>query len=199
MLRTITVVALLVSLPSVAIPCINATLLRGNKATKRVKLAETLLEQGKYDKAASTLEPRLYEFEDKALARRAEIIYMVSTLRGDSYRAEHAFNVLQDLLRDSPDDPYLSARVAEALAWRADYQPSGSSRLQPLDKDDARKMRGDAIAMLLDLDKRDLMPDAMAHATLALLHHRNGDAAARDASLARCRKMTKRRAICNVR
>jgi hypothetical protein len=102
-LRTITVVALLVSLPSVAIPCINATLLRGDKASKRVKLAETLLEQGKHEQAARTVEPERYEFEDQALARRAEIIYMVSTLRGNSYRAEHAFKVLQNLLRDTPD------------------------------------------------------------------------------------------------
>jgi hypothetical protein len=197
-LKIITV-ALLVSLPSLAIPCINATLLRGDKATKRVKLAETLLEQGKHEQAAQTVDSRRYEFEDKALARRAEIIYMVGTLRGNSYRAEHAFNVLQDLLRATPDDPYLSARVAEALVWRADYRGSGLAGAKPLDEGGARRLHGDAFSMLLDLDKRDLMPDAMAHATLALLHHRNGDAAARDTSLQRCRKMTKRRAICKVR
>lgn len=199
MLKVITVIALLVSLPSVAIPCINATLLRGDEATRQVKLAENLLEQGKHDQAAKKVDPRRYDFEDEALARRANVIHAVGVMRSNSSRAAHSLERLQELLRDTPDDPYLSARVAEALVRRAEKRSSDSSGAGPLGQDEVRRMRGDAFSMLLDLDRRDLMPDAMAHVTLALLHHRNGDAAARDASLQRCRKMTKRRAICKVR
>jgi hypothetical protein len=198
-LRIITVIALLVSLPSVAIPCINATLLRGDKATRQVKLAENLLEKGKYEQAARKTDPMRYDFQDEALTRRARIIHAVATMRGDSARARRSLAQLQEMLRPTSDDPYLSARVAEALVLQAESRTSDSLGSSPLGQDEARRLRGDAFAMLIDLDKRDLMPDAMAYVTLAQLQHRNGEAAARDASLARCRKMTRRRAICTVR
>ena len=59
-------------------------------------------------------------------------------------------------------------------------------------------MRAKALAMLSGLEKRDLMPDAMAYVALATLHHRLGDRKASKAALQRCRKMTKHRGICRV-
>jgi ATP/maltotriose-dependent transcriptional regulator MalT len=193
MLRSFLVITLLIGIPSAAIPCINATLLRGDGAVKQVKKAEDLLEQGKNLKASQLLDPHAYRFRDEHLQKRAFLLYQVAEMRArpSADACKYAAEDFAEQLKDKADDPYLSARFAEALALWADFEPQEGKK---------KTRRARALSILSGLSKRDLMPDAAAYATLARVHHRMGDKGGERQALIRCRKMTRyAKAICRLR
>ncbi|MEM6959612.1 MAG: hypothetical protein AAF645_28270, partial [Myxococcota bacterium] len=106
------------------------------------------------------------------LARRVHV-----SVRTANLRAAHEALVAQQ--RTSPDDPRLSAYVAEA-AVAVDASAAA-----------------DSLATLRDLAQRDLIGDPLTWLALAALEE---DAEARDAHLERCRNMVSRRAnqVCAV-
>lgn len=172
--------ALVLASAQPALPCGNPIALRGNKAVKKVKQVERWLAEGRFGKVIKALDPYAVEFADKALQRRARLLYFVATVRtglaGD-YKA--ATEYYEKLLADDPEQPYVQARLAEVYI----------AEERRLDK---------ARQILDDLVQRDLMPDGEAFAALALLRDRAGDAAGRDDALVRCRKLTRRKAACEL-
>jgi hypothetical protein len=173
-----------VSLPAAAWACLNAVTLEGNRAVKQIRKAEKLLARGQADKARRLVDPFRYDFEGKGLQRRADIVIAtadVRRLRGhrDMALFEEARKTLADLHAEHKNDPLIAARYAEALAA-------------------AEPTRGRALAILQDLEKRDLMPDAFAYRTLARLHHAAGNSEASNAAMSRCRKTAERRRVCTL-
>lgn len=85
-----------------------------------------------------------------------------------------ALDTLRELLAEPQykDDPWLKARLAEALG--------------------RKKRWPEALKLLADLEQRDLMPDPEAWATLAVARDATGDAAGAEASRGRCGKVAKR-------
>jgi hypothetical protein len=174
----------LIALPSAAWACLNAMMLEGNEAVKQVKKAEKLLVRGKLDQARRLVNPMRYEFVDEGLDRRAQIVratvdIRVPKARRNKYMLEGAQKTLAGFHASFKNDPVIAARFAEALA---------------VDGRDNKRSR----QMLEDLAKRDLMPDAYAYRTLARLRNSAGEGEGAKQALARCRKMTKRKAICSL-
>ncbi|MEM9492549.1 MAG: hypothetical protein AAGC55_25600, partial [Myxococcota bacterium] len=80
MYRILLATALMISVPSVAIPCGNAIQLSGDEATKLVKKAEKQLERGKPAQALRTLHRR-YRVTDDNLAKRVRLLRTVAAMR----------------------------------------------------------------------------------------------------------------------
>ena len=201
MLRTAVVVVTLLAIPGVAIPCGNGVMLAGNKAARHLKKAEKALEKGQNRKVIRLTDEERYYFEERNLARRAEILNHIAVTRLGEEPVASLWYFLKLLAADS-ENPVMAARVAEAMLIRANFDPEPSQATdyeKALPSANAEKMRADALAILLDLEKRDLMPDAFAYATLAQLHVQVGDVEVSEAALKRCRKMTRVRKVCKPR
>lgn len=141
-----------------------------------VRKAEEALAQGRNRRAMLLLDHTYAK--DRALGLRitrvaavAEMRYLKSWDTDDPKYHVAPLKALRQLLKGAPDDPYLRARVAEALS----YKPGGDD---------------EALTLLADLAERDLMPDAEAWATLALLRGRRGDEAGRAAAMERCARIS---------
>lgn len=91
----------------------------------------------------------------------------------------HALDTLRELLAEPQhrDDPWLKARLAEALG--------------------RKKRWPEALKLLADLEQRDLVPDPEAWATLAAARDATSDAAGATASRDRCGKVAKRPEQCS--
>lgn len=169
------VISLLLSGPALA--CLNETLLSASEARKVLKRAEQMLEDGKAAAALNEVED--VHVDDEALARRLARVEAVARLRSDQLSL--AISSLERQLRAAPDDPYLKARLAEGLSKT---------------RKDRERSRKRALQLLEELERGDLMPDAEAYLSLALLRQQGGDAAGADKALARCKERAKRPAIC---
>lgn len=158
--------------------CGNPVYLSTDKATKLVAAAERALDDGQPKSALRVLR----DVENYGvrlpgeLQRRAQLLLWVAHMRvGDG----HASGATEKLRRAYEQDktPWTGARYAEALARGEDT-------------------RDEALAILADLEQRDLMPDAHAWATLAILRDAAGDAEGRDRAAEKCRTAAKKAAIC---
>lgn len=168
--------------PIEAHPCGNPIYIELNASPKLVAKAEAALEQGRNRRAMYLLD-RVTSEKDKQLAKRIRMIHAVAAMRwlrnpeaSDKYNRPPV-KVLRSLLAEDPENPYLRARVAEALTYKKDGV-------------------GEALQILGDLETRDLMPDAEGWGTLALLRERTGDKNGRERALARCRAIAKYAAAC---
>ncbi len=173
--------ALVASLIAVAAPrpasaCLNAVQLETKEAARLVAKVEAALDEGK-PKKAYYLIPGELEVSDRALQRRLEVLQAVARLRIGHVTI--ALGMLAQHVKQRPDDPYLVARLAEAQTT-------------------AGKNLDEALARLVDLEKRDVMPDAEGWATLARLYDGKGDAAGRERAVARCKQIAKRAEVCAV-
>lgn len=190
--------ALVVTLiPSTALPCGNAVILKTKQAAQLLVNAEKAIQDGDYKRAISSLErrsglryryrqpapdpdgmPRFmhepggYHLSDPSLQHRWDLLLAVAHLRANDAPME---KVERELLRlqDKRKSPYLQARLAEAQA-----------RLGK---------RAEALEALAKLEKADVMPDAEGYAALAELRNEKGDTEGRDRALERCRKMASKR------
>ena len=164
------------SLP-IATACENEVLISTTEARKLLVRAEKSLAQGKY---ASVVEMTSdIEVKDEALARRLSRVRAVGYLHTNYISM--ALELLEALLNQTPDDPYLKTRVAEGL-----------SMLRKNKQENAKR----ALAMLEELDKADLIPDAEGDLVLARLRAAAKDATGSARALARCQKRSSRPAEC---
>lgn len=164
------------SLPS-AMACENEVLISTDQARQLLLKAEKALAQGKY---ASVVEMTSdIEVKDEALARRLRRIKAVGFLHTNYISI--ALEMFESLLKQTPDDPYLKTRKAEGL-----------SLLRKNKQDNAKR----ALAMLEELDKADLIPDAEGDLVLARLRAGANDAEGSAKALARCQKRSSRPAEC---
>src|SRR5688572_30234163 len=154
--------ALIAVRPGSADACINPVKLETSKAVKMIVQAEKDLSEGKVDKVLDALDKRKgyrhgmpgfpFELKDKALERRGEIILLTALIRNakdDDAAEEH----LKDLMEDAPEDPILIARYGELMSRAKD-----------------EKARDKGFKALVDLETRDVMPDAEGWATLAAMY-----------------------------
>jgi predicted Zn-dependent protease len=171
--------------PSRASACINSRMYSLDNATRELDQAERDLERGDYSRALAEAQranvnapafdrrrppggeeaQRRAEERRPELARRRDRVIAIAQLRLG--RAKVAKPALEALLGKQPDDPGLQARFAEALVATGD------------------KARG--FEMLIDLETRDLMPDAAGWLALAKLRDDAGDIDARGRALAGCK------------
>jgi predicted Zn-dependent protease len=173
--------------------CLNEAMYTLDDATRLIVAAEELLEKGKYAqakrKAANTVvagaaavdwrfdasKERRDEMEAKRplLEARQQRVIAIAQLRLGN--AKDAKRRLAALVIRQPDDPGLLARYAEAKLATGDT--SGG-------------------AMLVDLETRDLMPDAAGWVALAKVRDREGDAEARDRALTSCKAIAAKAKDC---
>lgn len=188
-------VALSFAVPAAALACGNPVMLAGSKAAKEIKRAEAELKAGRFARL------RYYqysvEFRDPRLQRRADIIAVTARVRLQHGAEqpdveEDDLTELRTLLSQTPDDPLLQARLAEALVLAsADAAVEGST---------TRPLAAEAKTLLEDLATRDLITESDGWAALATVKMRAGDTAGRDAALARCKKVVhkSRKNACRV-
>jgi predicted Zn-dependent protease len=182
MLRAVAVcavcVAVVLSFPEPAEPCGNPIAMRGNKAVQKVMRAEKHLAKGNLAKAIREVQIYDFEWEDKALERRAHTAYYAASVRAGRESAyQEAEEFFQSQLEQDKEQPLMQARLAEVYLAR-------------------NQKITEARAMLEDLFARDLVPDAHGYVTLAQLRDREGDAGGRDDALTRCRTATKNKRQC---
>ena len=185
--------ASLVALGSISLPapraeaCINSTRIAKDKFAKLVATAEAALQQGNYGEVFSTLDLNRrwrqlgileVETDDGGLMRRAALVMATATIRtGDGL--DRGIERIDELLVNDKKSPTLLARRAEGL-----YARNGKG-----DRDAAK-------VILVELESKDLMPDAEAWAVLARLRDPGKEAAERTRALERCSKLATRKGIC---
>ena len=176
--------------------CINGMVEKTDSRVQRVAAAERDLARGAPQAAFERLQggphvacshpgtPKACALVDgkswaPALRRRWALATAVATLRIDLDAAERVAQHLLYLQELYGNEPYIRARLAEALAHVTGSEPR-------------------ALALLADLEQRDLMPDADGYALLARLRRARGDAPGSERALARCRKIAGKHDACSA-
>jgi hypothetical protein len=148
--------------------CLNGVIMEQSEVVQNLRIAEKALEKGKNKKVLRLLNADHF-MVDGALMKRVRIVKAVAKLRlGKTKGPERLF---RNLLKKDKENPYLKARLAEAL----------------------HKRRGDdaveAWKIMDDLEERDLIPDAHGYAVLAKLRQRSNDVKGHERAIAACRVM----------
>lgn len=155
--------------------CINGVVMEKEEAVKKIARAQKAMDKGKYRRALRLLKADHYFVSGKQM-RKISLIKAVARLRlGKTRSAERYF---RRRLKKDADNPFLLARLAEALSTRKG--------------DDAIE----AWKILDDLEKRDLIPDAHGYAVLARLRKRASDEEGYARAVTACRKMAADVSIC---
>jgi predicted Zn-dependent protease len=162
--------------PTASRACMNAVRMQAKEAAKLVAKVEALLEEGKAQKAYDLMTDEV-DVRDKQLRDRLDLLQAVARLRIGHTKI--ALSMLTSQAKQRPDDPYTTARLAEAQTA-------------------AKKDLEAAVAKLIDLETRDLVPDAEGWATLARLYDQKSDAKGRDRALGRCKQIAKRAEVCAI-
>jgi hypothetical protein len=162
-----------------AFGCINGVLLAGEEAEREVARVERMLRAGHYRQVIDWAEEN--EVSGYLLRRRVNLLELTARIRLKARERIAVRNGLPDLVYEleqlrtrSGDDPFVLARLAEALV------------LVPSSVEEAR-------TLIEQLIKRDLMPDAEAWATGAFARRLSGDEVGSRAALRRCRQIAGRR------
>lgn len=165
---TLLVPALLWS-PKSTEACLNGVIMEQNEVVRNVRLAEKALSQGKNKRVLKLLNADHYMVESAQLLKRVRMLKTIARMRrGKTKGAERTF---RKLLAKDKDNPYLRARLAEALHKRRGHDAVEAWRIMD------------------DLEERDLIPDAQGYAVLARLRKRNKDTKGHERALAACRVM----------
>jgi hypothetical protein len=179
------------SVPRSADACLNELMLTQDDMVKRIAQIEFHLRYEQYWLADQALPP-VIEYIDggeqpalpiKQRMQDAEALIKIRwhrEVRRDDYRAyrrgaDQAALWFYQRVWDEPTSPKLRAWLAEAS--EASEQPAR------------------ALGILRDLDKRDLMPDAFAYATLAAVSYGEEWVAARE----KCERRAEVKSICAIR
>lgn len=165
--------------PAPTAACENEVLLSTSEARKRLQKAEKALADGKNARAVSILED--VTVDDAQLSRRLKRVFAVARMRNNEISLGLA--MLEELLKDAPDDPYLKTRVAEGLALVRKNKVANQKR---------------ALGMLDALERADLIPDAEGDLVLARLRAAANDQAGSDKALARCRTRSSDSKLCTL-
>ncbi len=176
MLRAAIAFAVLAATATPAWPCLNGTLMEGDHAVRTLAQIESLLETGQYSQARELLgTDDSVHWMDKRLLGRVNDAQMVLALRTAPRRAaKPAVEYFAKRSKAQPKNLRYQAWLAEAYAT--------------LNK------REQALAILVDLHDRDLMPDGFAYVTLAKL----SDGVKVDEWLDVCRTRAKVKSICVI-
>lgn len=157
--------------------CLNGVRRDTHIATRQLVQAERLLEAGDFQQAldkARGVQPRDAGHE----ARRSRIMAVAQLRLG---RVEEARALLAPLWRVNPQDAYLKARMGELLA---------------ANKAPAEQRQGRAL--LEELAKADIMPDAEGYRALGRLRRDAGDKAGSAQAIERCLKMAGGADLCSL-
>lgn len=179
MLRAVPVAALIAAMiaaPTVAYACLNEVQLRGEKAVRILAKAEKHLDAAQYRQARSALHG--YTFEDQRLRDRARDYNAVIALRVRTPKDDVGWLVrhFEQRLADKANKKNLRLR-----AWLAEAHAAAG-------QDDLAR------EILLELKRKDLMPDAFAYLTLAQL----STGTEREQALAACVTKAKAKSICKL-
>jgi len=175
MLRAAIAFAVLAATTTPAWPCLNGTIMEGDEAVRRLAQIESLIDTGQYVDASGLLgSDDSVHWLDERLTGRVNDARMVIALRTSRRSAASAVTYFSARSKAQPKNLRYQAWLAEGYA--------------NLNK------REQALAILTDLHKRDLMPDGFAYVTLAKLS--NG--ADVDQWLDVCRKRAKTKSICTI-
>ena len=115
--------------------------------------------------------------DDRLMARRWALLTAVARLRAHRGNAETLARHLLYLKQLYGDAPFIQARLAEALSRVVGTKPN-------------------ALALLTDLEQRDVMPDAEGYALLARLRRLRGDLPGYERAMIRCQQMNRAPAAC---
>ena len=171
MLRAAIVIAVLGMSARAAYPCMNVPELEGNEAVQRIVQVEAYLSVGAYGAAESELDA-VY-FTEAHIRQRATDVHMVVYLRLKPQRnAKQAIQYFTARSKYEPKNVRFKMYLAEAYA--------------------ANRQSKEALEILTDLDKRDLMPDSFGYLTLAKL----SDGADQDRAIDLCKKRAKAKNLC---
>lgn len=163
--------------------------------TGQIFIAEKEIERGRATSAAARVReqfPNIRALDAKAppLALRAERIYALALVRTDGKldaesgwtpwaNFEWAVETLRDLEAKKPNNPAVQADLAEARLALS-------------------RTRGDGVAVLEDLDRRDLLGSAHAYVALARARKDVDDDGGSRAALRRCAMMSTDRTRCDL-
>lgn len=176
MLRAAIAFAVLAATATPAWPCLNGTILEGDDAVRAIVQVEGFLDAGQYGQARSILGgSNDVHWMNEAVLGRVSDAEMVLALRTAPRRA--AKNALDYFAKRSKAQP----KNLRYQAWLAEAYATLNKREQ-------------ALAILTDLHKRDLMPDGFAYVTLAKL----SDGVKVDEWLDVCRTRAKVKSICVI-
>jgi predicted Zn-dependent protease len=171
--------ALCTLVPRQAAACLNGTVMEYDETVRNVARAQRALDRLQYRKVFVLLYANHYMDVPNSLNRRIRTLKAVAHLRLGHHKT--AVKMLRSLLRRNADNPLLQSRLAEAYLGRGGhYAP-------------------EALRIMKDLEKRDLVVDAGGYATLAKLMQRSGKYEARDKAIATCRRIATNRKICPSR
>ncbi len=185
-------IAILVSSGGAALACGNPVFISTSRATRLVAEAEKALELDQPKQALKLLPSPpiavgggpMFELEDtppgaidpglnRRLDNRLQLLRATAWLRTGQHKAALGWFEARSLL----DSPEAKARRAEALSFVAGR-------------------RDEAVKILDELVKADLMPDAFAWRTLATLRHAAHDEAGAKEAITRCQAIAKVPTIC---
>lgn len=165
--------------PQPADACYNEVLISSDEARQRIQKAEKALAEGKNSRAVSELDDVIVK--DEALSRRLQRLLAVAKMRNNEITI--GLETLKDQLKSAPDDPYLKTRIAEGLSLLRKNKEANHKR---------------ALAMLEELERADLIPDAEGDLVLARLRAAANDQAGSAKALARCQKRSSDPARCTL-
>lgn len=176
----------LTAMPSAAGACSNAVELKRSEVKKLIADARAALDAGDALAALKRLDAALgwqageYFIESERLQRQVDQIFAVAKSRaGSKKEVGEAVQTLRDALSADKQNAWLRTRLAEALS----RTPTGQA---------------EALAILTDLARRDLLVDPEGYAVLARLGKQQQDEAGVREALARCQAMARRKAICSA-
>jgi predicted Zn-dependent protease len=164
--------------PEPARACMNEVQISTSEARKLLLKAEKALAAGQNEQVADMLEK--FVVKDEALMRRRDRVFAVAVIRTGGLGV--GILLLKELLKAKPDDPYLKTRLAEGLSYYKD------------DENEQKRAR----ALLEELDRADLIPDAEGDLVLARLRAAADDRAGSERALARCQKRSSDPARCTL-
>ena len=175
----------LTAMPSAAWACSNAVELTRSEVKRLIADARAALDAGDALAALKLLDAALgwqageYFIESERLQSKVDQIFAVAKSRaGSKAEVKEAVRTLRNALSADKQSAWLRTRLAEALS----RTPSGQV---------------EALAILTDLAKRDLLVDAEGYAVLARLRKQQQDEAGAKQALARCSAMARRKEICS--
>lgn len=171
MLRAAIVIAVLGWSARAAYPCMNVPELEGNEAVQSIVQIESYVSRGAYGAAEQALDNVYYV--EPHIQQRATDVHEIVWLRLKPQRnAKDAIRYFTARSKADPKNLKLKMWLAEAYA--------------------ANRQSKEALDILTDLDKRDLMPDSFGYLALARLT----EGADRDRAVELCTKRAKAKNLC---
>lgn len=176
--------------PAPANACENAVVLTLDKAKQKLVQAEKQLQLGNPRKALYALEETSTSSE--AVNAEIELVVAVAGLRlgrDNVNRGENPAKFIRLAYEEKPTDPKLQALYAESL-MRGIFRGTLNTKAAQAHRD------ATALALLTDLESRDLLPNAHAWATLARAHRKSGHDQKARAANERCVAVAVNKSVC---